>query len=34
MGVPSNEDAKIHTFDLCKLDTSQCQDTQANMTEK
>ena len=28
---PSNEDAKIHTFYLCKLDTSQFQDTQANM---
>ena len=31
---PSNEDAKIHNFYLCKLNTSQFQDTQANMKEK
>ena len=31
---PSNEDATIHTFYLCKLDTSQFQDTQANMKER
>ena len=39
LGVPqwashSNEDAKIHTFYLRKLDTSQFQDTQANMKER
>ena len=34
MGVPSNEDAKIHTFYLCKLDTSQFYDTQAHIKEK
>ena len=34
MGLPSNEDAKIHNFYLCKLNTSQFQDTQANMKEK
>ena len=28
---PSNDDAKIHTFYVCKLDISQFQDTQANM---
>ena len=34
MEVPSYEDAKIHTFYLCKLDISQFQDTQANTKEK
>ena len=34
MGPPSNEDAKIHTFYLCKLDISQLPDTQANMKER
>ena len=34
MGSLSNEDAKIHTYYLCKLDTSQSQDTAANMKEK
>ena len=33
MGAPSNEDAKIHVFYSCKLDTSQFQDTQVNMKE-
>ena len=34
MGSPSNEDAKIHTFYLCKLDISQFPDTQGNMKER
>ena len=34
MGSPSNEDAKIHTFYLCKLDTSQFPHTQENMKER
>ena len=34
MGSPSNENAKIHTFYLCKLDTSQFQDTQASMKDR
>ena len=34
MGVLLNEDAKINTFYLCKLDTSQFQDTQANMKKR
>ena len=34
VGVPSNDNAKIHTFYFCKLDTSQFQDTQANMKER
>ena len=34
MADPSNEDAKIHTFYLYKLDISQFQDTQANMKER
>ena len=33
-GSPSNEDAKIHTFYLCKLNISQFQDTQANLKER
>ena len=34
MEIPSNEDAKIYTFYLCKLDTLQFQDTQANIKER
>ena len=34
MGLPSIEYAKIHTYYLRKLDTSQFQDTQENMKEK
>ena len=34
MGYPSNEDAKIHTYYLCQLDSSQFQDSQANMKER
>ena len=34
LGSPSKEDAKIHAFYLCKLDTSQFQDTQANMKKR
>ena len=34
MEPPSNEDAKIHTLYLCKLDISQFHDIQPNMKER
>ena len=34
MGIPLKIGHQIHTFYSCKLDTSQFQDTQANMKEK